>query len=171
MEKGIIKSKSIIVGTTHTKSRYNQKTPRQALQKQSENSAVQYMKRMNPRGNTSGKNTEDSPEKELGYCKELIDTIKENKTICSYPKVQEKLNLPEESVSDNLEPLETSKDEDAKTGHQTADTSFFRYKTHIAMTEERIVTAATIASGEKTDGKELPALVRKSKDAGMRDIR
>ena len=35
------------------------------------------------------------------------------------------------------------------------------------MTEERIITAATVTSGEKTDGKELPALVRKSRDAGM----
>lgn len=34
------------------------------------------------------------------------------------------------------------------------------------MTEERIITAATITSGEKTDGKELPKLVQKSKAAG-----
>ena len=66
-----------------------------------------------------------------------------------------------------IEHLETSKDEDAKTGHKTADTSFFGYKTHIAMTEERIITAATITSGEKTDGKELPKLVQKSKAAGI----
>ena len=75
--------------------------------------------------------------------------------------MQEKLNLLEESVTDDMEHLETSKDEDAKTGHKTADTSFFGYKTHIAMTEERIITAATITSGEKTDGKELPKLVQK----------
>lgn len=31
LEKGIIKSKSIIVDSTHTRSRYNQKTPRQML--------------------------------------------------------------------------------------------------------------------------------------------
>ena len=35
LDKGIIKSKSIIVDATHTKSRYNQKTPREALQNQS----------------------------------------------------------------------------------------------------------------------------------------
>lgn len=52
-----------------------------------------------------------------------------------------------------MEHLETSKDGDAKIGHKTADTSFFGYKTHIAMTEERIITAATVTSGEKTDGK------------------
>ena len=77
------------------------------------------------------------------------------------------MNLLEESVSDNLEHLETSKDSDAKVGHKTADTSFLGYKTHIAMTEERIITAVAITSGEKTDGKELPALVRKSREAGM----
>ena len=66
-----------------------------------------------------------------------------------------KLNLLGESVSDDMEHLETSKDGDAKIGHKTVDTSFFGYKTHIAMTEERIITAATVTSGEKTDGKEL----------------
>ena len=80
------------------------------------------------------KNTEDSLEKELKYCKQLIGVVKGNEEICSYPKVQEKLNLLEESVTDDMEHLETSKDEDAKTGHKTADTSFFGYKTHIAMT-------------------------------------
>jgi len=35
------------------------------------------------------------------------------------------------------------------------------------MTEERIITAATITSGEKTDGKELTALVEKSRAAGI----
>ena len=168
LEKGIIKSKSIIVDATHTKSRYNQKTPRQVLQEQSKNlrrsiyEIDETMKEKFP-----DKNTEDSLEKELKYCKQLIDVVKGNEEICRYPKVQEKLNLLEESVTDDMEHLETSKDEDAKTGHKTADTSFFGYKTHIAMTEERIITAATITSGEKTDGKELPKLVQKSKAAGI----
>ena len=168
LEKGIIKSKSIIVDATHTKSRYNQKTPRQVLQEQSKNlrrsiyEIDETMKEKFP-----DKNTEDSLEKELKYCKQLIDVVKGNEEICSYPKVQEKLNLLEESVTDDMEHLEISKDEDSKTGHKTADTSFFGYKTHIAMTEERIITAATITSGEKTDGKELPKLIQKSKAAGI----
>lgn len=168
LEKKIIKSKSIIVDATHTKSRYNQKTPRQALQEQSKKlrravyEVDETIKDMFP-----DKNTEDSLEKELEYCNSLIAVIKEKEELCSYPKVKEKLNLLEESVNDDLEHLEISKDADAKTGHKTSDTSFFGYKTHIAMTEERIITAATITSGEKTDGKELPALARKSREAGM----
>ena len=93
--------------------------------------------------------------------------MKKEESICAYPKVSEKLNLLQETIEDDLEHLKTSLDEDAKTGHKTADTSFFGYKTHIAMTEERIITAATITSGEKTDGKELTGLVQKSHAAGM----
>lgn len=168
LDKGIIKSKSIIVDATHTKSRYNQKTHRQVLQEWSKKlrrtiyEVDETMKEKFPT-----KNTEDSVEKELEYCEQLISIIKGNEVICSYPKVQEGLNLLEEMVTDDHEHLKTSKDEDARVGHKTADTSFFGYKTHIAMTEERIITAATITSGEKTDGKELPELVRKSRDAGM----
>ena len=47
-----------------------------------------------------------------------------------------------------------SKDQDARIGHKTADTAFFGYKTHIAMTPERIITAAVVTSGEKADGKQ-----------------
>lgn len=150
LDKKIIKSKSIIVDATHTKSRYNQKTLRQALQEQSKKlrravyEVDETMKKKFP-----NKNTEDSLEKELEYCKQLLSIVKDNEDICSYPKVQEKLNLLEESVNDDLEHLKTSKDNDARIGHKTADTSFFGYKTHIAMTEERIITAATITSGEK----------------------
>ena len=168
IEKGIIKSNSIIVDATHTKSRYNSKTPQQALQEQAKKlrRAVyeinEDMKECFPE-----KNMEASLEKEIDYCNRLVDVIKKEETICAYPKVAEKLNLLQETIADDLEHLKTSLDEDAKTGHKTADTSFFGYKTHIAMTEERIITAATITSGEKPDGKELSGLVKKSRAAGM----
>lgn len=168
MDKGIIKSKSIIVDATHTKARYNQKTPRQVLQERSKKlrrtvyEVDETMKEKFP-----NKNTEDSLEKEVAYCEELISVIKENEDIYNYPKVREKMNLLEEAITDDKEHMKISVDEDAKVGHKTEDTSFFGYKTHIAMTEERIITAATITSGEKTDGKELPELVRKSREAGF----
>ena len=60
-----------------------------------------------------------------------------------------------------------SKDEDARTGHKTAHSSFFGYKTHMAMSDERIITAATVTSGEKGDGQQLPELMRKTEEAGM----
>src|SRR5690606_17700270 len=59
------------------------------------------------------------------------------------------------------------KDGDAKTGHKSADSPFFGYKTHIAMSEERIITATVVTSGEKGDGHELPKLLQISQDNGM----
>ncbi len=106
-------------------------------------------------------------EDEIEYCQKLVNVIKENTVISSYPDINEKLNMLEEIVNDDIEKLILSNDEDAKVGHKTYDTSFFGYKTHIAMTEERIITAATVTSGEKHDGKQLKDLVKKSIEAGI----
>lgn len=168
LENGIIKSKSIIVDATHTKARYNQKSPREILQECSKNlrkSIYEIDETM--KGNFPSKNSEDSIEKEIEYCIKLITAIKENEGICHYPKVSEKHNILEEILQDYIEHMSILEDTDAKMGHKTADSSFFGYKTHIAITEERIITAATITTGEKTDGKELENLYNKSKETGM----
>jgi len=168
LEKGILKSKSIIVDATHTKSRYNQKSPREILQERSKKLRKSVyeidgtMKDIFPT-----KNTVDMLEDEIQYCQKLINVIEKNEQIASYPKVKEKLNLLNETLDDDIEHLQISSDADAKIGHKTADSSFFGYKTHIAMTEERIITAATITTGEKNDGKELEALVNKTKETGF----
>ncbi len=168
LEKGIIKSHSIIVDSTHTKSRYNQKTPREVLLEYSKNLRKSvykidesYKEKMPTKVNNG------VLEDEIIYCQKLIETIKKDEAISSYPSVKEKINLLEETITEDLEKLAISKDEDAKIGHKTYDTSFFGYKTHIAMTEERIITAATITSGEKHDGKELKELVDKTREAGV----
>ncbi|MDT8862071.1 transposase, partial [Alkalihalobacillus sp. MEB130] len=73
-----------------------------------------------------------------------------------------------EVVEDYTEHLNYSNDPDARLGHKTEDSSFFGFKTHLAMTnEERIITAAVVTSGEKSDGKYLQELVQKSQEAGM----
>ncbi|GFI27317.1 hypothetical protein IMSAGC012_02444 [Lachnospiraceae bacterium] len=82
LEKGIIKSKSMIVDATHTKSRYNQKTPRQALLEQSKKlrrSVYETDETMKER--LPDKNTEDSLEKELAYGHALISVIKEKEEL------------------------------------------------------------------------------------------
>jgi len=99
LDKGIIKSNSIIADATHTKSRYNQKTPRQALQEQSKKlRRAIYEIDGTMKEKFPNKNAGDSLEKELEYCKELISVIKGKEELCSYPKVQEKLNLLEEMM-------------------------------------------------------------------------
>ncbi|WP_121604250.1 IS1182 family transposase [Virgibacillus sp. Bac332] len=168
IEKKIIKSNSIIVDATHSKARYNQKSPKEILMDRSKKlrksvyEIDESMKKKFP-----SKSTTNKLEDEIEYCQKLMDVIKNEETISEYPKVKEKLNLLKENVNDDIEHLRISEDEDAKIGHKTKDTSFFGYKTHIAMSEERIITAATITTGEKNDGKQLEVLIEKSKEAGM----
>ncbi len=168
LEKGIIKSKSIIVDATHTRSRFNQKSGVEVLReiskrlRQAVYSIDESIKEQLPPKTITG-----DLEDEIDYCQKLIQVVKNTPIINEYPKVKEKVNLLQEKITDDLERLEQGNDEDARTGHKSADTSFFGYKTHIAMTEERIITAAVVSSGEKTDGKQLPDLVEKSKATGM----
>ena len=168
IENGVIKSKSIIVDSTHTKARYNQKTPREVLMNYSKNlrKAV-YNIDENLKNIMPPKVNNGILEDEIEYCKKLIKALKSNEALSNYPAVKEKINILEETIEDDLEKLALSKDEDAKIGHKTYDTSFFGYKTHIAMTEERIITAATVTSGEKHDGKQLRELVEKSIAGGI----
>jgi len=169
IDKGIIKSKSIIVDSTHTKARYNQRTPREVLLDYSKNlrKAV-YKIDENFKSKMPAKVNNGILEDEIEYCKRLIATVKNYEIIANYPSVKERINILEETIEDNLEKLSVSKDKDAKVGHKTYDTSFFGYKTHIAMTEERIITAATVTSGEKHDGKQLKELVEKSIATGFK---
>lgn len=168
IEKGIIRSKSIIVDATHSLSKSN---PFSAIEVLRERSKLlrktiykfdeQWKERM-PK-----KNDENDLEKELLYCKELETRIEKDESMCSIPAVKEKLNLLKETIEDAQENTMLSKDMDAKTGHKSADSSFFGYKTHLAMTEERIITAAVVTSGEKGDGPELPKLLEISQKNGL----
>jgi IS5 family transposase len=168
IEKEIIKNKAIIVDATHTKARYNQKSPKEILMDRSKKlrKAI-YKIDESMKNNFPAKTTTDALEDEIDYCQKLIDVIEREKVLPQYPKVKEQLNLLKETVADDIEHLRISKDKDAKVGHKTADSSFFGYKTHIAMSEERIITAAIITTGEKNDGKQLETLIEKSVQAGI----
>jgi transposase len=168
IDKGIIKSKSIIVDATHTLSRSNPFSGIEVLRERSKllrKTVYQFDEAFKSKMPT--KNTENDLNKELAYCRELEKCIENEPSISEIPTVKEKLNLLKETAEDTDEQLTFSKDTDAKTGHKSADSSFFGYKTHLAMSEERIITAAVVTSGEKGDGPELPKLLQMSQDNGM----
>lgn len=170
LEKGLIEVKNkIIQDSTHTNSRFQHISPREELIRQAKHlrkSVYQidesYQGRMPKKRETTG-----LLEDQIEYTKELLDVVKKDERFITLPGIKEQIEYLEETMNDTEIELEYSKDKDAKVGHKTADTSFFGYKTHIAMTPERIITAATITSGEKHDGKELQTLVEKSQKAGI----
>jgi transposase len=168
IEKGVIRSKSIIVDATHTLSRSNPFSTIEVLRersKQLRKTVYKYDEHWKER--MPKKNIDNDLEKELAYCKKLERIIEKEQSISSIPAVQEKLNTLKETIEDTQENITLSKDQDAKIGHKSADSSFFGYKTHLAMTEERIITAAVVTSGEKGDGPELPRLLEISQVNGI----
>lgn len=168
IEKGVIKSKTIIVDATHTGSRSNPYSPIEILRLRSKQlrkaiyNADEDIKDTLPK-----KNEDDDLVKELDYTKELLDIVSGNAGIAEVPAVKQRINMLKETLEDIEDHYTTSKDEDARVGHKSEDSSFFGYKTHIAMSDERIITAAVVTSGEKGDGPQLESLVEKSRSNGM----
>ena len=113
IDKGIIKSDTIIVDATHSGSRSNPYSPVQALKLRS---------------------------KLLRRC--LYET--------------------DEHIH-----YTTSKDKDARVGHKAREDHVLGYKSHIAMSPERIITAAVVTAGERGDGLQLPELIEKSRNNGI----
>ena len=168
IEKGILVSKSIIVDATHSLSRSNPFLAIEVLREHSKllrKIVYSYDEKWKER--MPEKPKEDNLEKELVYSKDLEERISKDLSISSIPSVKEKLNLLKETIEDTQENYILSKDMDAKTGHKSSDSSFFGYKTHLAMSEERIITAAVVTSGEKGDGPILAELLEISQQNGI----
>lgn len=164
-EMTLIDGKTIIVDATHTLSKSSPLNQVESLQRKAKEvrkhvyEADGAMKAKLPQ-----KYERTDLSKEITYVKELTAAISSNEKLRLLDSISEPLSLLNEMVSDIEDHYTLSNDKDARVGHKSADTSFYGYKTHIAMTPERIITAATITSGEKGDGQELPALIEKTKE-------
>ena len=170
LEKGLIEVKSkIIVDSTHTNAMFHHISPREELIRQAKELRKSVYKIDESMHDKMPKKKESTGllEDQIDYTKELLKIIKDDGRFTALPGLKEQIDYLEETMNDTEIELEYSKDQDAKIGHKTADTSFFGYKTHIAMIPERIITAATITTGEKHDGKELINLIEKSKNNGI----
>ena len=134
MEKGIIKSRTIIVDATHTALRSNPYSPVEILRLRSKQlrkslyDSDETVKAMLP-----AKNTNDDLAHELDYTKDLLQVVSSHPLLAEMPKIKEHLNMLKEVLSDIEGHYVTSKDEDVRTGHKSENDSFFGYKTHIAM--------------------------------------
>lgn len=170
IEKGLIEIKNkIIVDSTHTNAMYNHISPREELIRQAKELRKSIYKIDETMHEKMPKKREASGliEDQIEYTKELLKIVKEDGRFTKLPGIKEQIDYLEETINDTEIELEYSKDQDAKVGHKTADTSFFGYKTHMAETPERIITAATITTGEKHDGKQLQTLIEKTKSNGI----
>lgn len=170
LEKGLIEVKSkIIVDSTHTNAMYSHISPREELIRQAKALRKSVYKVDESMHAKMPKKRESSGllEDQIEYTKELLEVLREDGRFEKIPGIKEQIDYLNETMEDTEVELEYSKDQDAKVGYKTADTSFFGYKSHIAMTPERIITAAKITSGEKHDGKQLQDLIEKTQKNGI----
>ncbi len=165
INQGVLKSNTIIVDSTHTEARYHKTTQREMLKKASTSLKAAL------KDSDKDIYLPDEPEKRASldeyneYCHELLNTVQES-PYSELPTIKEESSMLSEILDNQIDCYDQSIDPDARIGHKTVHSSFYGYKTHLAMTDERIITAATITSGEAFDGQELPVLVQKSKAAG-----
>lgn len=167
VDNGLIKSKEIIMDSTHTCSRANAQIPVNVLQQISKQlrKAV-YGLDAKAKDGMPEKYEGADLEKEVAYIETLVEHVSKL-PVAMFAAVSEKLNLLKEKLEDVKDHYDVSKDGDARRGHKTQDSSFFGYKTHIAINQERIITAATVTSGEKDDGSQMQTLIDKSIENGM----
>ena len=168
IEKGIITSKSIIVDATHTISRANPLAPIDVLKHRSRTLRTRIKDWDNEyEDKLPLYNHNVRLQDELTDCETLMEYVASDPILSNNPALKESINYLAEAIDDIHSHTPISHDKDARVGHKSAETSFLGYKTHIAMTPERIITAAAVTTGEKSDGKQLPTLLQKTEDNGL----
>lgn len=164
-EHKLIEGKTIIVDSTHTLSRCTPLNQVEELQK-----ASKALRKMiygvdeTMRESMPQKYEGTNLKKELDYIKELVQFVSTQPRLNVQENISEGASLLKEMVEDIEDHYTISNDSEARVGHKSADSSFYGYKTHIAITPERLIVAATMTTGEKGDGPELPELIDKSKE-------
>jgi IS5 family transposase len=170
IEKGLINSRAIIVDATHSKSSTKHETPTQILRRFTKELRKEiYRNEFELSGKFPEKPLETADlNDEIEYSKKLVEATKTavNKSGSDKTKklLQKVAGLLE---NDKIKEIQSAVDEDAKVGHKGESNSFFGYKTHIAMTEERIITGLEVTTGEAPDGRYLQPLIEQSQENGI----
>ena len=170
ISKGLIKSRMIVVDATHSKSSAKHETPTQILRRLTKGLRKElYRTQFELSGSFPEKPMETADlNDEIAYSKQLVEAVKTAVMEAGTAKAQKALVRVEELLADEkIKKIQSVVDEDAKLGHKSEDNSFFGYKTHIAMTEERIITGLEVTTGEAPDCEYLKRLVEQSENNGV----
>jgi len=170
IEKDLIKSNMIIVDSTHSGASAKHETPTQILRRATKELRQEiYRTQFDISGEFPEKPTETADlREEIEYSKKLIEVIQGPVLENGTPKAKKAMTKVEELLEgEKIKEIQSAVDEDAKIGHKSEHNSFFGYKTHIAMTEERIITGIEVTTGEAPDGEYLEKIAEQSKENGV----
>lgn len=170
LQKGLVKSGTIIVDVTHTEAAVRAKsvtqvlidltrTLRKEIYKQEYDLSERFPEKSSIEADLS---------EEIAYTYELLEKIQGGVEASENAKIKALYNRIKELLdSDRIRQIHFKDDEDARFGHKTPASTFFGYKTHIAMSDDRIITGIDVTDGSKPDGEQLQNLLRKSKQNGV----
>lgn len=171
LDKGLIKSGTIIVDSTHTNASVRAKSPTQILRDMSKQLRKEIYK-------NAFELSEKFPEKpsleagleeEIAYTKELLLVLGNGIAACGNEKIQGiSRKMKELLENEQIRDIRSKDDKDARFGHKTATSTFYGYKNHIAMTEGRIIAGISVTHGGAPDGQELPGLIEKAQKNGIK---
>lgn len=171
LDKGLIKSGTIIVDSTHTNAAVRAKSPTQILREMSKQLRKEIYK-------SAYELSEKFPEKpsleaelneEITYTKNLLQALEKGIADCGNKKIQGIAKEIKELLEDEkLKEIRSKDDKDARFGHKTTTSTFYGYKNHIAMTEERLIAGISVTHGGAADGPELPGLIEKARKNGIK---
>lgn len=176
INQGIVKSKTIMMDSTHTLANSQKQKPLEVLRDAAKRlfrvvvkKHPKLEKRL-PKMPNIEKEQPDAEKVMLHYLAELGEAVEEllpdhegavsNKLQTAKQIVEDERLLANKGVMSAIDP-------DARFGWKSNTKSFFGYKEHIAMTEEEIITAVKVTGGSADDGKQFSALLQQSLDAGV----
>lgn len=170
IQKGLVKSGTIIVDATHIEAAVRAKSVTQVLRDLTRTLRKEIYKQEYDL-------SEKFPEKpsieadlseEIAYTYELLEKIQGGVEASDNAEIKALYNRIKDLLgSDRIRQIRSKDDEDARFGHKTPTSTFFGYKTHIAMSDDRIITGIEVTDGSKPDGEQLPSLLEKSKRNGV----
>ena len=170
LDKGLIKSGTIIVDSTHTNASVRAKSPTQILRDMSK----QLRKEIYKNAFDLSEKFPEKPsleaglEEEIAYTKNLLKALEEGIAACGSGKIQELAREMKELLEDEkIRDIRSKDDKDARFGHKTPTSTFYGYKNHLAMTEERLIAGISVTHGGAPDGQELPGLIEKVQETGI----
>ena len=170
IQKGLVKSGTIIVYATHTEAAVRAKSVTQVLRDLTRTLRKEIYKHeydLSERFPDKPSMEADLSE-EIAYTYELLEKIQGGVEASDNAELKALYNRIKELLdSDRIRQIRSKDDEDARFGHKTPTSTFFGYKTHIAMSDDRIITGIDVTDGSRPDGEQLPNLLEKSKRNGV----
>lgn len=170
IQKGLVKSGTIIVYATHTEAAVRAKSVTQVLRDLTRTLRKEIYKHeydLSERFPEKPSIEADLSE-EIAYTYELLEKIQGGVEASDNAELKALYNRIKELLdSDRIRQIRSKDDEDARFGHKTPTSTFFGYKTHIAMSDDRIITGIDVTDGSRPDGEQLPNLLEKSKRNGV----